>query len=294
MEKSTKILIGVGVVGVVGLLIYNKAKAATPAAKSGGVAKKPSTNNPIGTLPDNPIIDPISGKLVTPNPTTPKKPTPSSKDTTDPNANPQFDMSKGIGSGGGGGIPSGGKGGGDKAVNNPDSNSGKFKKVDPNAKDENWIKALQKKQKAGNQTPNKKGKNQKETPKVDCYTNPYDPTCQKVKDCYYNPYDPSCSDGKYDYTYDYKNTYDYEVYDKNKYYYDYGNYDYVVGGYDNSGGGYDYSGGGYNYSGGGYDYSGGGYDYSGGYDNSSGGGWGSGGGGRGGNPSDFNDWYSAE
>lgn len=307
MEKSTKILIGVGVVGVVGLLIYNKAKGATPAKKAGGVIKNPSTttptNKPIETQPDNPIIDPINGKLVPPKPTTPQKPLPSQKDTTNPNTNPQFDMNKGIGSGGGGSTPSGGSGGGGGSplVNDPDLSSGRMKKYDPNAKDENWIKALQKKQKAGNQSTNKKNQKQKETPKVDCYTNPYDPTCQKVKDCYYNPNDPSCSEGEYDYSYDYNNTYDYEGYDNNKYGYDYGTYDYsggydYVGGYDYSGGGYTYSGGGYNYSGGGYyggnygyGYSGGGfYDYDYNYFGSDIGG----GVGRGGNPSDFASYWS--
>lgn len=300
MEKSTKILIGFGVVGVVGLLIYNKAKAAAPTLKSGGVGKKPSNTTPKSdNVPieiDNPIIDPISGKLVPPKPTTPKKPLPSEKDTTNPNTNPKFDTNKGIGSGGGGSTPSSGKGGGDGIVNDPDLSSGRMKKYDPNAKDENWIKALQKKQKSGNQNPNpnKKGKKQKETPRVDCYTNPYDPTCQKVKDCYYNPNDPSCSDGKYDYSYDYSydygydnNTYDYETYDNNKYNYDYGNYDYN-GGYDYVGG-YDYSGG-YNYSGGGYDIGGGNYRYSydsGYYENN----YSVSEMGRGGNPSDYNDWY---
>ena len=267
MEKSTKILIGVGVVGVVGLLIYNKAKAAKPAAKSGGVGVKPSTTIPsVSEIPTNeptnPIIDPTNGKLV---PNKPKKPNPSSKDTTDPNANPQFDMSKGIGSGGGGG--------GDKAVNNPDSNSGKFKKVDPNAKDENWIKALQKKQNKGTNLPKK----QKQTAQVDCYTNPYDPTCQKVKDCYYNPYDPSCSQGQYDYKkegyYDnsyyqnnYENKYPDQPYNYNSYNY---NYNPPASYYDNSGGGSSYN-------------SGGGYDYSGKYDS---------GGGFGGGPSDFGYLY---
>jgi len=267
MEKSTKILIGVGVVGIIGLLVYKKVNATPSLTKTGSIPNKPTTKP---SIPSNPIIDPNTGKLI------PKEET---KDTTDPNTNPQFDMSKGIGSpsGGGSGIPSGGGGksgggSGDKAVNNPDSNSGKFNKVDPNKKDENWIKALQKKQQAGNQ----KGK--KPTPKVDCSVNPYDPTCQKVKDCYYNP-TSDCSDGKYDYSYDYAGDY-YAGYDNNTYDY---NYD---------GGGYDYSGGGYNYSGGGdYEggYFGGGYFYSGnyGYSYYGGGSTGGGTGGRGGNPSDY-------
>ena len=187
---------------------------------------------------------------------------------------------EGFGSGGGGGSP---------LVNDPDLSSGRMKKYDPNAKDENWIKALQKKQKGGNQAPSKKGQKQKETPRVDCATNPYDPTCQKVKDCYYYPNDPSCSEGQYDYSYDYNNTYDYEGYDNNEYSYDYGAYDYS-GGYDYVGG-YDYSGGGYNYMGGGYYGGNYGYSYSdGGYYayNYSGGGFSAG---RGGNPSDNDYWY---
>lgn len=307
MEKNTKILIGVGVVGVIGLLLYKKANAATSVTKTGGVSKKPSANP---SVPSNPIIDPNTGKLTPP---TPKPPASSTKDTTDPSTNPQFDMSKGIGlpNSGGGGIPSGGgggggKGGGSGATNNPDSNSGKFNKVDPNKKDENWIKALQKKQKGGGSNP-KKGK--KSSPNVDCYKNPYDPTCQKVKNCYYNPYDPTCSSGEYDYSsqYDYNNnTYNYDnpADDYNYKYSDYGYYSGYYGGY--TGGGY--TGGGYT-GGGGYDggaYTGGGGYYGGGYTGggyygysySGGGGYyggGSGGGsagGRGGNPSDFNDWYS--
>ena len=274
MEKSTKILIGVGVVGVIGVLLYKKANAATSVTKTGGVSKKPTTKP---SVPTNPIIDPNTGKLTPPE---------DSKGKADPSANPQFDMSKGIG------LPSGGsggsKGGGGSAggANNPDSNSGKFNKVDPNKKDENWIKALQKKQKGGGDA--KKGK--KQTPKVDCSTNPYDPTCQKVKNCYYNPNDPECSYGEYDYTYG-EDTYTYAGYDNNKYDYSYDD------GYDYSGG-YNYSGG---YDSGGYEggYFGGGYFYSGnyGYSYSSGGGYYGGGGGggafggKGGNPSDFNEWY---
>lgn len=261
MEKSTKIWIGVGVVGVIGLLLYKKANATTSVTKTGGLLKKPTTKPSVPSVPSNPIIDPNTGKL---------KPPASSTDTTDPSNNPQFDMSKGIGSGGGSGIPSGGKGGGGGATNTPDLSSGRFKKVDPNAKDENWIKALQKKQKAGS---GQKGK--KPSPKVDCYENPYDPTCQKVKDCYYNPYDPSCQSGEYDYT---------ASYDNNTYTYDYPHnygYDYSAGGgyvYDYSGGGYVYDGSGSGYQGG---YSNGGY-YS-GY-SYSGGAWGGG-------PSDFGYLY---
>ena len=262
MEKSTKILIGVGVIGIIGLLVY-KVKATPSVTNTGNLPKKPIIKP---STPTNPIIDPETGKLT---PVTPKD-----NITIDPSTNPQFDMSKGIGlpsgGGGGGGIPSGGGGGG-AAVNNPDSNSGKFAKVDPNKKDENWIKALEKKQKAGNQ----KGK--KPSPKVDCSVNPYDPTCQKVKDCYYNP-TPDCSGGKYDYSYDYAND-TYSGYDNNTYDYNYDN-----GGYDYSGGGYygaDYQGG---YYGGGYFYSG---NYGYGYSYGSGGGTGGSSGGRGGNPSDY-------
>ena len=133
MEKSTKILIGVGVVGIIGLLVYKKLKATPSVTNTGSLAKKkPITKPPI---PASPIIDPKTGKLTPPADT---------KDTTDPNTNPKFDTGSGGGSGSGGG---GKTGGGSGAVNNPDSNSGKFNKVDPNKKDENWIKALQKKTK---------------------------------------------------------------------------------------------------------------------------------------------------
>jgi hypothetical protein len=291
MEKSTKILIGVGVVGVLGLLIYNKSKAATPAIKSGGAGKKP--NNPIvdHQQPDNPIIDPTNGKLVPPK-NTPKKPNPSTIDTTDPNANPQFDMSKGIGSGGGGSIPSGGKGGG-VLTNDPDLSSGRMKKYDPNAKDENWIKALNKRQKAGNQKPNKKG--QKQAPKVDCSSNPYDPTCQKVKDCYYNPYDPSCLQGTYDYKNDYNNDYnnDYYYYNNNPYQYPDQLYDYTPpSGYNyNPPAYYNYSNPSYNYSYSNPSYNNyPSYNYSYSYTDMGGSFGGGGGNARGGsgNPSDFN------
>jgi len=261
MEKSTKILIGVGVVGIVGLLVYKKAKAAPSLNNSGTIPKKPITKP---SVPSNPIIDPNTGKLTPPE----------TKDTTDPNTNPKFDTSKGGGSGGSGG---GAKGGGGSAggPNNPDLNSGKFAKVDPNKKDENWIKALQKKQQKGGET--KKGK---KTPKVDCSANPYDPTCQKVKDCYYNPSDPVCSYGEYDYSGGDDSGYYYSGYDNNKY-----DYSYDDGG--------EYSGYDYNAGGGGGYYGGpsyyGGYFYSGnyGYSYYSGGVGGGASGGRGGNPSDY-------
>ena len=134
MEKSTKILIGVGVISVIGLLVYKKANATHSVTNTGGFSKTPSTKP---STPTNPIIDPETGKL-----------TPVEKD-------------KGLPSNGGNG---GNVGGGDGNVNNPDSNSGKFAKVDPNKKDENWIKALGKKQKqkqktgSGNQKKQKKQK----------------------------------------------------------------------------------------------------------------------------------------
>lgn len=261
MEKSTKILIGVGVVAIVGLLVYKKAKATPSLTNSGTIPKKPITKP---SVPSNPIIDPNTGKLTPPE----------TKDTTDPNTNPKFDTG---GSGGSGAKGGGGSAGG---PNNPDLNSGKFSKVDPNKKDENWIKALQKKQQKGGES--KKGK--KPTPKVDCSVNPYDPTCQKIKDCYYSPSDPSCSYGEYDYSYGDDSAYDYSGYDNNKYDYsyddggDYSGYDYNTGG-----GGY-YYGGGADYEGG---YFGGGYFYSGNYGYTYDGGFGAGDFGRGGNPSDF-------
>jgi hypothetical protein len=258
MEKSTKILIGVGVVSIVGLLVYKKAKAAPSLTNSGTIPKKPITKP---SVPSNPIIDPDSGKLT----------------PADPYTNPKGGGGSGSGSGSGSGGSGGAKGGGGSAggPNNPDLNSGKFNKVDPNKKDENWIKALQKKQNAGSQ----KGK--KPTPKVDCSANPYDPTCQKVKDCYYSPSDPACSNGEYDYSYGDDSGYNYSGYDNNKY-----DYSYDDGGYDYSGGGGGYYGGPSYYSGyygdNGYFYSGNyGYNYS---------GIGGGGNGRGGNPSDFS-WY---
>jgi hypothetical protein len=254
MEKSTKILIGVGVVGVIGLLVYKKVKAAPSVTNTGSIPKKPTTKP---TIPASPIIDPKTGKL-----------TPIEKDT-DPNV--------GAGSGTGGGSGTGAsKGGGGGAVNNPDSNSGKFNKVDPNKKDENWIKALGKKQKAGggNQKKDKKKK-----PKVNCAENPDDPICQKVKECYYNPYDPSCLDGQYACGYNgidcYVSEYDgnYDGYDNNTYDYSYND------------GGYDYSGGGY---GGGYgEYYVGGPSYGEYYGYSDYGGFYSPSGGKGGNPSDY-------
>ena len=104
MEKSTKILIGVGVISVIGLLVYKKANATPSVTNTGGFSKTPNTKP---STPTNPIIDPETGKL-----------TPVEKD-------------KGLPSN----VGNGGKvGGGDGNVNNPDSNSGKFAKVDPNKK----------------------------------------------------------------------------------------------------------------------------------------------------------------
>jgi hypothetical protein len=158
MEKSTKILIGVGVIGVIGLLVYKKANATPSVTNKGGVPKNPSTKP---STPLSPIIDPKTGKL-----------TPVEKD-------------KGLPSNGG----NGGKvGGGDGVVNNPDSNSGKFAKVDPNKKDENWIKALGKKQKTGGGGNQKKQKKQKA--KVNEYEYQYENS----------GYDNSGRDSEYDYS----------------------------------------------------------------------------------------------
>ena len=124
MEKSTKILIGVGVISVIGLLVYKKVNTTPSVTNTGGFSKTPSTKP---STPTNPIIDPETGKL-----------TPVEKDK---------------------GLPSNGGNGGN--VNNPDSNSGKFAKVDPNKKDENWIKALGKKQKQKQKTGSGNQKKQK-------------------------------------------------------------------------------------------------------------------------------------
>lgn len=170
MEKSTKILIGVGVISVIGLLVYKKANATPSVTNTGGFSKTPSTKP---STPTNPIIDPETGKL-----------TPVEKD-------------KGLPSNGG----NGGKvGGGDGVVNNPDSNSGKFAKVDPNKKDENWIKALGKKQKQKAGSSNQK-KQKKQKAKVNEYEYQYENS----------GYDNS---GRGDSGYDYSG-YDYSGYDYN-------------------------------------------------------------------------------
>lgn len=169
MEKSTKILIGVGVISVIGLLFYKKANATPSVTNTGGFSKTPSTKP---STPKNPIIDPETGKL-----------TPVEKD-------------KGLPSN----VGNGGKvGGGDGNVNNPDSNSGKFAKVDPNKKDENWIKALGKKQKQKTGSGNQK-KQKKQKAKVNEYEYQYENS----------GYDNSGGDSGYDYS-----GYNYSGYDYN-------------------------------------------------------------------------------
>jgi hypothetical protein len=237
MEKSTrnKILIGAGLLALLGIYIYKKKASVTtkPSTLGGGTTTNPKTP----TTPSTPKTSII--------PSTPSQGT-QGGGKADPSLNPTFKSQPGGGGSGSGG--GGSKGGGSVLTNTPDLSSGRMKKYDPNAKDENWIKANQKRQ-----------QKLKQENKEVCFYYPNDPSCigtPKFDLCTYYPNDPSCGgdelyeqyyypndliDGyEYvnDYNYSYNNydnnyTYNYN-YDYNEnyyYYYNSGSYDYSRGRY---------------------------------------------------------------
>ena len=192
MEKSTRneLLIGVGILALIGFYLYKKKSSA--ATKTASTILKGATtiadkvvNPKTPDTPENPIIDPKTGKLV-------KK----------PKQNPNIIDTDGLSHvgkiiGGTGKIDGSAMPSGDGATNTPDASSGRLKKNDPNAKDENWIKANEKRL--------KKQKEEQTQTQVDCLLNPYDPSCLTNP----NQYNYNNNNYNYNYNNDNKNTYGY-------------------------------------------------------------------------------------